>query len=49
MSDCQLLAECIDSGQASAEQVSLHTQDAVFAQWYRTRPNGFSMIARIKD
>jgi len=35
MSHYQLLLECIQSGQLSAEQISLHMKDEVFAAWYR--------------
>ncbi len=30
----QLIAECIKSGQVSAEQIAEHMKDEVFAKWY---------------
>lgn len=30
----ELLAQCIRSGQASAEQIAEHMRDEVFAAWY---------------
>lgn len=33
----ELIAQCIRSGQCTAQEVEAHMQDAHFAAWYRRR------------